>query len=199
MKFATPPNDSKMKELILHVANKSKGDDKFGAVKLNKLLFYSDFLSYVKRGGSITGQEYFALPEGPAPRRMLPIMEAMQKNNEIAIQIIDIGPQYQMKKVLALRPADYEVLETQDVVISDLIIETFSDFNGTQLSGFTHDFLGWKAAIKLGSRTKIPYSTARFDLENLFGKILPFEFPAIPKSVIDFGKKLHRTLELERN
>ena len=64
------PNDQKMKELILHVAIASDKDERFGAVKLNKILFYGDFLSYFRRGRSITNHEYFAIREGPAPRQI---------------------------------------------------------------------------------------------------------------------------------
>src|SRR5258705_13086147 len=86
-----PSDDSKMKELILYVAKASQDDFSFGAVKLNKLLFYADFLSYLRRGKSITDQEYFALREGPAPRRFLPIREEMKNSGEIAIQSVTWG------------------------------------------------------------------------------------------------------------
>jgi hypothetical protein len=57
----------------LLIATRSEGDEPFGAVKLNKLLFYADFFAYVKFGECITGQEYQKLAQGPAPRRMLPV------------------------------------------------------------------------------------------------------------------------------
>lgn len=48
----------KLRELVLYVCTASEGDESFGSVKLNKLLFYSDFLSYLQHGIPITGQEY---------------------------------------------------------------------------------------------------------------------------------------------
>jgi len=38
-------DERKFKELILYVADKCSDDPDFGAVKLNKILFYSDFYS----------------------------------------------------------------------------------------------------------------------------------------------------------
>src|SRR5688500_3915736 len=103
-----PADDSKMKELILYVAKASQDDFNCGAVKFNKLLFYSDFLSYLKRGTSITGQEYFAIREGPAPRRFVPIREAMKQSGEIAIQYVTWGTLPRpMERVVALRDPDY--------------------------------------------------------------------------------------------
>src|SRR5450631_2039149 len=98
MKIKLPADDGKMEEIILHVAKESEKDDKFGAVKLNKILFYADFLSYLKRGKSITGQEYFALEEGPAPQRLLPIRQKMVKGGDLAIQNIDVGLTNPMQK-----------------------------------------------------------------------------------------------------
>jgi hypothetical protein len=37
------PDDEKLRELILYVSTLSENDPNFGAAKLNKLLFYTDF------------------------------------------------------------------------------------------------------------------------------------------------------------
>jgi hypothetical protein len=78
------PDDSKFRELILLIARESEGDPRFGSIKLNKLLFYADFVAYQHLGKPITGQEYFALPQGPAPRYMVPIREKMEADGDIA-------------------------------------------------------------------------------------------------------------------
>ena len=76
------PDDAKLRELILLISSLSEGDPTFGAVKLNKLLFHCDFSAYLTYGRPITGQEYFALKQGPAPRRLLPITKRMQARQE---------------------------------------------------------------------------------------------------------------------
>ncbi|HZQ34888.1 MAG TPA: hypothetical protein VFD32_03070 [Dehalococcoidia bacterium] len=45
----------KLGELILYVAEKSSDDPRFGATKLNNILFFSDFLAFGQLGRSITG------------------------------------------------------------------------------------------------------------------------------------------------
>jgi antitoxin SocA-like protein len=180
-------DDTKLKELILHMAKQNVQDNwKFGAVKLNKLLFYSDFLSYLRRGVSITGQEYFAIQEGPAPRRMLPVTEKMICDGEFAYELIDVGAAKPLKKPLALRPPDYDKLDTQDVVIANEVIERFRAFNGTQLTALSHQFAGYIAAFAQGNKTAIPYAMARFDTKGLWG----IETPSLPQHVIDHGKRL---------
>ena len=156
MKIKLPADDSKMEELILHVAKEGEKDDKFGAVKLNKIIFYADFLSYLKRGKSITGQDYFALREGPAPQRLLPIRQKMVKGGDLAIQNNDVGLNYPMKKPIALRPPDYKKLEAEELAIVNSVITKFKDKSGTQLSKMSHDFAGYNIAFSKGEKTKIP-------------------------------------------
>jgi len=78
------PSDEKLKELILLISEWSQPDPKFGAIKLNKLLFHCDFSSYLTYGEAITWQEYFALRQGPAPRRLKLVTEKMKRNEELA-------------------------------------------------------------------------------------------------------------------
>src|SRR2546425_884388 len=75
--------DEKLAEMILHIAQLSEGDEPFGATKLNKILFYCDFLSYLYHGKPITGQEYQKLPNGPAPRRLVPVLQYLESVQDI--------------------------------------------------------------------------------------------------------------------
>lgn len=80
------PADEKLREMILYLSEVSAQDPHFGAVKLNKLLFYIDVLSYQEFGRSITGRDYQALPQGPAPKRLAPVMEGLKRTGELRIQ-----------------------------------------------------------------------------------------------------------------
>ena len=51
-------NEGKFKELVLYIASRCERDPTFGAVKLNKELFFSDFWAYAEFGEPITGAEY---------------------------------------------------------------------------------------------------------------------------------------------
>ena len=61
-------DERKPGELIVLIASLSRDDPAFGDVKLNKLLFFSDFLAYTNLGQPITGAEYQKLDFGPARR-----------------------------------------------------------------------------------------------------------------------------------
>src|SRR4030042_4658500 len=76
----------KFRELVLYVAQKCADDPRFGATKLNKILFFADFLAYAKYGEPITNAAYIKLPYGPGAKPMAPVREEMLENHEIAIE-----------------------------------------------------------------------------------------------------------------
>jgi len=183
-------SDAKMKELILYVAKSSEKDKKFGAVKLNKILFYADFLAYLKRGKSITGQEYFALDEGPAPKRLLPIREQMKADGEIVIKKVDqFGLPRPQERIEANRsPVLDGVFSADEIADVNYILQELRDKTGKDVTNMSHEFAGWKSAFSKGAKTTIPLSTVRFDPEGFLG----IEMPPLPAHLIEYGKKLHR-------
>lgn len=168
------PNEDKFRELMLLIARKSEGDPRFGALKLNKLLFYSDFLAYLMLGQPITGQEYFALENGPAPRYMVRVREQMCAKGDIAIRKTPTVSGTQ-DRTLALREPDLTNFTAQEVNLVDNVIQLFRDQTGTDLSELTHRFPGWRLAA---DRETIPYSVALVgdraptDAERKFGATL---------------------------
>jgi uncharacterized phage-associated protein len=139
------PDDEKLREMILHLSDLSAQDPHFGAVKLNKLLFYADVLAYQLYGQSITGQEYQALPQGPAPRRLKPVMEKMRKAGELRTQKKLVGRFAQLRPVAGRLP-NLSKFSKQENDLILRVVKRFWDYNATQISEESHFFLGWKLA-----------------------------------------------------
>jgi len=149
-------SDEKLKELVLLIASRCEGDATFGATKLNKLLFYADFLAYLNFGRSITGQEYFALQQGPAPKRLVPIIKKMQQDGELAIYETRFHG-YTQKKTVALRKPDLTVFKPGEIDIVHRAIQDCWGRTGREMSDWSHRFLGWSLARE---KETIPYSVA---------------------------------------
>ena len=165
---ATPSNlsqtaDIRLRELILHIARQSEGDEAFGAVKLNKLLFAADFTAYVKFGKSITGQDYFALEHGPAPRRLKPVLEQMKDEGEVAIRVDDFHG-FRLQRTFALREPDLSKFGPDEIALVDHIIRDCWNRTGTDLSNASHEFIGWKVAQEWEI---IPYSVGLVERREL--------------------------------
>jgi len=150
------PDNDKFRELILFIAQRSEGDPAFGATKLNKLLFYADFLAYLSFGRPITGQRYQKLPKGPAPRALLPVLERMERADDIR----RVQRQYYQKtqvRVLALREANLDVFTSKEIDLVTKIIHECWGKSGRHMSALSHRFRGWTLA---GDGEDIPYEVA---------------------------------------
>src|SRR5271154_4436671 len=102
-------NEKRMIELILYIGAKCGLDEHYGVLKLNKILFFSDFQAFRTRGKPITGAEYAKLPNGPAPRGMKRLRktlevsgDAFEYKNPLA-SFNDDGEQMVEKRLLTIR------------------------------------------------------------------------------------------------
>jgi len=148
---------TRLRELILHVCRASEGDDRFGSVKLNKILFYSDFIAYLRFGESISGAEYFKLKNGPAPRIMLPLLKDMESAKEFALAERRYYNKTQ-KRPIALREAELTHFTADQIATVDFIVREFRNTSAAEISELSHQFLGWQAASE---GETIPYFTGR--------------------------------------
>ncbi len=150
------PNEGKFKELLIYIALCSEGDDSFGAVKLNKLLFLSDFLAYLRLGNAITWAEYQALPNGPAPTRLVPIRDELQSEGAIA-ERSEHYYGYEQNRTLALRRPDLKLFSSEEIDIVRQVIDNWWGRSAKEISDFSHNFIGWQLADE---GETIPYSIA---------------------------------------
>ena len=147
--------DRKLGELILYISRKCEEDNRYGATKLNKILFYSDFIHYGKTGKSITGAGYQRLRWGPAPRRLVPVREELLKSGALVVQEKEYLGRPQQRP-LALRDADLSEFTGAEIAVVDETIEALWNANANDVSDFSHRFPGWKIAEK---GEEIPYET----------------------------------------
>lgn len=145
----------KFKELMVYVADKSVDDPDFGATKLNKVLFFSDFLAYGHFGVPITGADYQKLQFGPAPRQLLPIQQELERDSAAVVVPMARFTQTQ-RRLTALRPADLSVFSAQEIALVDEVLHSLHGHDAVDVSEMSHRWAGWQAA-EIGET--IPYET----------------------------------------
>ena len=146
---------AKLKELILYIANKLVEHPKFGATKLNKILFYSDFIAYAKLGKPITGEKYFKLDNGPVPKSLVQVREELETSNDIVYYVKETlrGAQ---KRIAPKRSADLSKFTPEEISIIDYVIELLRDKDAEEVRDISHYFMGWRI---VKDREDIPYET----------------------------------------
>jgi len=137
-------DEEKLAELILYISQKCATDPKFGAVKLNKILYLSDFLSFGNWGEPITGVEYQHLRNGPAPRRLIPVRETLQHSGKLVLQKLPLKTGRQQVRTVNLVDPDLRVFSGREIALVDSIIEEMWDLDAEESSEFSHRFVGWK-------------------------------------------------------
>ncbi len=137
-------NEKKFQELVLYVAQRSQRDPRFGATKLNKLLFYMDFGSYRLLGTSITGATYCHLPAGPAPRELMSARKYLLDSGDASCEY---RPRFTgtQERLVPQRGADLSLFSRQELAIIEDVITEFWALNARSISDYSHQEWAWRA------------------------------------------------------
>lgn len=153
----------KLQELILYIAQEGEDDPCLGAIKLNKILYYSDFNAYIELGRSITNATYQHLLEGPAPRELLPARESLEKSGAISLEPTRYFNQVQTR-IVAKRPPNLAKFNEAELRIVREVMHYLEDLNATEVSELSHREWGWRLTEE---GEDIPYRTAWLSAEPL--------------------------------
>lgn len=122
--------------------------------KMNKLLFYIDFLSYRQRGYSMSGLCYRAIDFGPVPDRWDRVYSEF---DEIHQEPRPIG-EYEGNVLVANTDIDDSVLSSEDKSIIHNVCERFKNCSSREISAISHEEPSWRKYHTLHSR--IPFAEA---------------------------------------
>lgn len=150
------PNEAKLAELILYISKKCADDPCFGATKLNKILYFADFLHYGEYGKPITGVEYQKLQYGPAPRRLLPVRDELVNKGDLGIQPVGLRSGSTQKKPVNLREPDLSLFSGTEIAEVDGVIESLRNHDSDMVSELSHRMVGWQVVAE---NETIPYTT----------------------------------------
>jgi hypothetical protein len=125
-----------------------------GAVKLNKILWFSDLEYYRLTGKSITGATvYTKLQFGPVPKGILQALDTLAAEDKIAISRENY---YGRPKTMfmALSRPDLQAFHADEIAVVDMIANVIQQkHTATSISELTHDAL-W-AETEIGAEMPI--------------------------------------------
>ena len=145
----------KMAAMVSYFADKTRDLYK---TKLNKLLFYADFVNYHVYGSSISGSRYVHLPYGPVPDGYEDTLETLNHygvvdvRRENAADLVSAGD----------NPARQFLTEAEQSTL-DWVVERFGQMTASQLTEISHREKAYRFT-KAGE--EIAYEYAKF-FENL--------------------------------
>lgn len=148
-------NRAKLKAVILHTCN-SCPPDRLGAVKLHKMLYFLDMISYAQSGSAVTWATYNKRPFGPTCVQFLPTLAEMARAGEIEIRDVAFHG-LRKKEYVAKVAAPAGLLSPDEISLLDDVIDFVCNRNSAlTISDFSHQ-LPWEMA-DFGK--EIPYRSA---------------------------------------
>jgi len=149
-------NETKFTELLLDVAARLRTDRAGGATKVNKVMFFADFAHVRRFGAPITGADYQKLPQGPAPRQLKPVRDALVAAGAAKVEREEfLG--YELHRLVPLREADLSVFTDAELETIVQVLADLDGLNARQVSDLSHEEAGWRL-VEEGE--VIPYEAA---------------------------------------
>lgn len=137
-RYRLPGGQARLKELILHVSDRSAKMPRFGLTKLNKIIWRADFTAYAARRVPITGEAYQRLQNGPAPVEMKPLLGEMKDDGLIEYDYVDFGDGRVEQRVIALTTPNLRMFSGDDLQYVEESIQYYWNKTGRDASEDSH-------------------------------------------------------------
>jgi putative zinc finger/helix-turn-helix YgiT family protein len=124
-------------EMMVFYADKPGGVLK---TKLNKLLWYADFLHFRQHSVSISGAQYIHLPYGPVPDDYLAYLYSLCAEGALSIEEKDLGGEFVGENIKALRTPDEDVLPPAGTArkVLEGVYQYFKNHSSKRISELSH-------------------------------------------------------------
>ena len=155
----------KLRELIVYVLDRCRHKPILGEAALNKILYFSDFISYATAGHSITGVGYIKGRRGPIPNpdAMLAARNELIEDNRLSMQEDSYFGSPGRIPMVNDR-VDKSLFETAELALVDFVLNHFCKYSTTEIAGITNFDLGWQMA---SHGADVPYHTVWIRRRNL--------------------------------
>jgi len=135
------PNFRKFSEMVVFFTEKLEP----WKTKLNKLLFYADFIMYKQSGFSMSGVQYRAIPMGPVPNNFNSIFEYLANKQELDIYYtnFDNGGTGEQFMPNANKTFNKELFTESELQILESVAERFKNTSTNEIIEISHREKAW--------------------------------------------------------
>jgi uncharacterized phage-associated protein/DNA-binding transcriptional regulator YiaG len=111
--------------------------------KLNKLLFYADFLSYSRTGFAISGISYRAIQFGPVPSQYQKLYVKLCDDGKLSIEQVDVGNGNYGEMISASKSFDPSDFTENELRTLQDVCDVYGDMQTSALVDASHLEKGW--------------------------------------------------------
>lgn len=130
--------------MYLYIIKKSQENVNFGKTLFWKILYFSDFDFYERFDSSITGDDYFRLPHGPAPSSFDQVISKLRQKKLVKEFKVDRAGNKQIRYFLTedFEPASLSPEEKKEI---ERNVERLRGMTARQVSEYSHQDMPYKA------------------------------------------------------
>ena len=172
-----PGGEDRLREMVLYVAHRCGTAQRFGKVKLNKILWRADFTAFRERGRPVTGSAYQKLAAGPAPLDMDDVLSGLQSDRLLSFEERAAGGDYVEHRIIGHREADLRLFGVDDIGFVDGSIDFYWSKSASTASDLSHS-VAWRSKAFL---EKMPYESV-FLSDRKLGRSEKDRFHALAKA-----------------
>lgn len=139
-------DDYKTEQFFLYILKKTKDTPNIGATVLNKILYFSDSIHYLKYGKQISKMEYRKQDYGATPNgHYIPFRERLISEGKVTSKKKEYFGFIQNRLITDVEP-DISEFTSTEIELIDEMINLFQDSNATGASELSHSVLAWQIA-----------------------------------------------------
>jgi len=153
------PNIEKLANLVIYFAENVKPF----MVKLNKLLFYADFLNYKKTGYSISGFQYAAIPMGPVPNNYGILFQLIENEGFIQTEYVSFNNGEGSDRFVAKKVFDESLFTEIELDSINKVAETFKNMSTDEIKEISYKEIAW--INEISGKKIIDYQKYAFGLK----------------------------------
>lgn len=147
-------NMQKLQEAVHYICSNCTPSDRLGAVKLNKILYYSDMISFAETGESITAATYVKRQRGPVPKEVVTAIDNLVADGRLETRNISVFDLVR-RNFESQGHTDTDVFKSEEIERLNSTIRFVCDYSAQEISDLSHTIV-WESA-DIGE--VLPYET----------------------------------------
>lgn len=135
------PNFDKLVEMAVFFTDKMSPT----STKMNKLLFYADFLNYKSKGYSISGTRYFAHHHGPVPQKFRTLFDYLADERLVDLISVQypngmVGEKFEKS---LLKSFNANLFAESEIKTLEEVVSKFKTLTATEIRQISHEEKAW--------------------------------------------------------
>ncbi len=157
------PNWHRVSNLVLHILANSNHQYN-SPLKINKVLFFIDFLAFKELGRSVTGLTYRAIQWGPVPTFYNNIYMRLDNEEFVAQSAVELGDNFVILYT-PLKDSNMSLFDEAEKSLIDTTVAKFKNMTTRTIVNLSHQEKAWKELES--TKALINYSDYSFNLSTL--------------------------------